>query len=743
MSLLDRWGTWLFDPNGLTPHGFCLLWQPGLIWTHAIADAAIWLAYFTIPAMLVVFARRRRDLVFKPVFLLFAAFILLCGTGHLFDVVTLWVPAYGAQAAVKVATAAVSLLTAVAVWRLLPQALALPSPAQLREALAALQESEARHRASFEHSPVPLHTLDGQGLITGVSNSWLALLDYRMEEVIGRHIRDFQAPDSDAWSASAVARLERDGEVRELERRFLRRDGTVVDTLLSARLEQRGTTLLIVCVLVDITARRRAEAALRDSEARLHQAQKMEAVGQLTGGVAHDFNNMLQDIGGCLDMMERRISQGRVDAVRRYVAPARQSVTRAAALTQRMLAFARRQALHPAPVDPDALVAGMEPLIRRTLGPQIGLEIGLHDGVWQAVCDANQLESALLNLVINARDAMPQGGRLTITTADRMLEAGDIAAADDAAPGPYVEITVADTGSGMSEAVLARAFEPFFTTKPIGQGTGLGLSQLYGFVRQSGGLVRIESAPGAGTTVRLFLPGHVRAPVAAEPPRQAASAAFDDAPPPAPAADLQPAAPASKALTAPTADVSPAPGSRPASPAMAERRTLPSYERHVAAPALGSHAAALLPPERLAPALADGAAGGTVLVVEDEAGLRALIGEALTEAGLSMIAAADGAAGLALLHATPRVDLLITDVGLPGMNGREVAEAARRVRPGLPVMLITGYAGAVLDDLELTEDTVLLRKPFSLDALAREARAMLEAPRHATLPADRGIDRRR
>jgi PAS domain S-box-containing protein len=645
--MLTDWTAWLFDPRGLTPHGFCLLWQPGLIWTHAVADAAIGLAYYTIPLALIRFARRRRDLVFRPLFWLFAAFILLCGTVHWFELLTLWIPAYGAQGAVKVMTALASVLTAVALWRLLPQALALPSPAQLREALAALRESETRHRVSFEESPVPLFTLDDAGRIIGVSNSWLALLGYRKEEVIGRHSHAFEV-DTDDWTATTLLRLQEGGEVRDVERRLRRRDGALVHTHLSARLERRGTARWIVCVVVDITARRQAEAALRESEARLHQAQKMEAVGQLTGGIAHDFNNMLQDIAGCLDLMERRIGQGRTDQVLRYVTPARQSVMRAAGLTQRMLAFARRQALRPAAVDPDTLVRGMEQLIRRTLGPSIDLQVSLHDGVWQALCDANQLESALLNLVINARDAMPQGGRLSIATADRVLERADLAAHEDVAPGCYVEIAVADTGSGMSEDVLARAFEPFFTTKPIGQGTGLGLSQLYGFVRQSGGLVRLDSAPERGTIVRMYLPRH----------EGTAEAAAD----------------------------TPAAGAGAESPA-----------------------------------------GGTVLVVEDEPGLRALIGEALEEAGLQMVEAADGPAGLAVLRSQARVDLLITDVGLPGLGGRQLAEAARSLRRGMPIILITGYAGAALDGLEAGADLAILRKPFPLDALTNRARSLLAA----------------
>jgi signal transduction histidine kinase/CheY-like chemotaxis protein len=523
--MLDQLTTWLFDPSGLTPHGFCLLWDPGLIWLHAASDIGIGVAYFTIPAALAVFVRRRRDLVFRPVFLLFAAFILLCGTGHLLDVLTLWVPAYWADGLVKAATATVSIITAVAVWWLLPRALALPSPAQLRQANAALLESEAR----------------------------------------------------------------------------------------------------------------------------LRQAQKMEAVGQLTGGIAHDFNNMLQGIAGSLDLMQRRIGQGRAEEAAQFVDVARQSVARAAALTHRMLAFASRQALTPRPVDPDSLIRGMAELIQRTVGPGIALVLRLDDGVWAALCDANQLENALLNLAINARDAMPEGGTLTIATADLHLTRADLADQEAAAPGDYVALSVADTGTGMAPEVMARAFEPFFTTKPIGRGSGLGLSQIYGFARQSGGFVRLESTVGKGTTLRLYLPRHA-----------------PDAPKPEP-----------PALTA---------GAAPR-----------------------------------------GRATGRVLVVEDEPAIRAQIAAALADMGCTVLEAADGPGGLSMMRSNEAVDPLVTDVGLPGLNGRQLAEAAREARPSLPVLLITGYAGTALADTTIPPGIEVITKPFALDQLTGRVGAMLEA----------------
>ncbi|WP_223861492.1 PAS domain-containing protein [Geminicoccus harenae] len=414
----------------------------------------------------------------------------------------------------------------------------------------------------------------------------------------------------------------------------------------------------------DITEQKRAEQALyelnatleqqvaertrelRANEEALRQAQKMEAVGQLTGGIAHDFNNMLQGISGSLEMVRRRIAQGRIDEVDRYLNGAREAIERAANLTHRLLAFARRQTLQPRPTDAVELVRGMKDFIRRSVGPEVQIELGLQDQVGLVLCDANQLESALLNLCINARDAMPGGGRILITVAEVSLTAAELTERDDPPPGAFVEIAVADNGVGMPPEVLAHAFEPFFTTKPIGQGTGLGLSQIYGFVHQSGGLLRTTSAPGQGTSIRIYLPRHEGAPpVAAEP--------------------VQPVA------------------------------------------------------------AVDGT-GRTVLLVEDDEAIRRVTVDRLAEAGYRTFQAADGREALAILSERRRVDLLVTDVGLPGIpNGRQLAEIARASRPGLAVLFITGYAGARLER-HLGEGTELLVKPFSFDMLHAKVQALLQ-----------------
>ena len=642
---------WLLAPTGLTPHGFCLLWEPGLIWLYALSDVGIAIAYFTIPLGLVVFARRRKDFVFRPVLWLFAAFILLCGATHVLDVVTLWVPAYGLEGVAKAATAVVSLVTAVAVWRLMPLALNLPSPRQMHAADVALRQSEARFRASFERSPVPLYVLDGAERLVSVSDSWLDLFGYTRAEVVGRPVADFRAPLVGSAIIADRARFAAQGEIRDVERSYLRRDGTVVEALVSARLDSIAGGPVSICVLTDVTARRRAEAALRESEARLHQSQKMEAVGQLTGGFAHDINNRLQSISGSLQLMQRRVAQGRPEEVGRHVAAASQAVDRAAGLTHRLLAFSRRQTLQPTAVEPDRLVRGMEDLIRRTLGPQVRLEHEPHDDVWTICCDENQLESAVLNLVINARDAMPDGGTLRISTTAVTLTPADLLAHDDGAPGDYVAIEIADSGTGMAPDVMTHVFEPFFTTKPVGQGTGLGLSQIYGFVRQSGGMVRLESQPGVGTAIRLYFPRH----------DEAATAAPDSRPTGAP--------------------------------------ELPGFE----------------------------AGGRTILIVEDEESVRAQIVEALRDHGCMIVQASDGPAGLRVIQSSLHLDLLLTDIGMPGLNGRQLADAARTSRPELPVILITGYAGAALD-VALPPGMEIVRKPFTLDELSARVAAALDRP---------------
>jgi PAS domain S-box-containing protein len=401
-----------------------------------------------------------------------------------------------------------------------------------REAVA-LRRSEEEFRTLYRSTPLPLHALDADGRVVHVSDAWLELLGRRWEEVIGRPLLDFMEP---ACAARRISehwpRLLREGALHDEDCGFLAADGRQVTVLLSARVQRDGAGRFLRTLegMVDITAHRRAEEALR-------HAAKMEAVGQLTGGVAHDFNNLLTAILGSLTLLERHV--GAEERPRRLLETARSAVRRGADLSGRLLAFSRKQALRTEPVDANELLRETVPLIRRAIGEAIALEVELAAGLPPCRADASQLQAAVLNLAINARDAMPTGGRLLLGTALRPLGAEALRDNTDAEPGRFVAIAVEDTGHGMPPAVLARAFEPFFTTKEAGKGTGLGLSQVYGFVRQLGGHATIESSPGRGTAVTLFLPlagaaagaasGRPEAPAAAPEPGGRVLVVDDDA----------------------------------------------------------------------------------------------------------------------------------------------------------------------------------------------------------------------
>jgi signal transduction histidine kinase len=399
-------------------------------------------------------------------------------------------------------------------------------------------------------------------------------------------------------------------------------------------------------LLKQIDEREKAEAALR-------QAQKMEAIGHLTGGVAHDFNNLLQIILSSLGMLRRRavrwnLSSEALPDFQSFVDSATEGANRAAGLTRQLLAFARRQPLEPTRIDVNKLVAGMSELLRRTLGEAVAVETVQAGGLWPIFADANQLESALVNLAVNARDAMDGGGKLTIETGNAFLDENYVRTIEDVQPGQYVMVAVTDTGSGMTKEVLASAFEPFFTTKDIGHGTGLGLSQVYGFVKQSGGHIMIYSELGEGTTVKLYLPRLVS---------------------PDSAADDEPA-----------------------------EQALPKA-----------------------------AQSELILVVEDEEAVRAFTVEMLRELGYGILEAANGHAALRLIDANPAIQLLFTDVGLPGgVNGRQLADEALKRRPDLKVLFTSGYTrNAIVHGGRLDAGVALIGKPFTYAALAEKIRQVL------------------
>jgi signal transduction histidine kinase len=387
-------------------------------------------------------------------------------------------------------------------------------------------------------------------------------------------------------------------------------------------------------------------AQLRHNEEALRQSQKMEAVGQLTGGIAHDFNNMLTGIIGSLELLRRRLARGRTDDLDGLIDLGVTSANRAAGLTHRLLAFSRRQSLDSKPVKMNTLVVSMGELLQRSINESIQLDMQLSEDLWVAEADPNQLESALLNLVLNARDAMPEGGKLVVNTSNQHLDKGFTQVHSNLQPGDYVVLRVTDTGCGMPEGTITRAFDPFFTTKPIGQGTGLGLSMIYGFSKQSHGHVTIESDVGNGTTVSLYLPRY------------------------------------NGALVEDTLiDIAHAPHAQD---------------------------------------------GETVLIVEDDPAVRVLVSAVLSELGYAFVEAGDADSAVPILDSGQRIDLLISDVGLPGMNGRQLAEIGRQYRPDLKVLFITGYAEhAAVRGGFLDPGMQMITKPFTFDLLTAKVREMI------------------
>ncbi len=501
-----------------------------------------------------------------------------------------------------------------------------------------LDPALGRERLSLEQIITSVHPEDRPGLIAAI------------DEVIARggayaHQYRVRRADGRYYWIEANGRVDHSPEGIALS--F---PGVLIDVEDRRSIEaERDRATAALRALNDTLELRVAErtAELIHAEEKLRQSQKMEAVGQLTGGLAHDFNNLLAGISGALDLMGMRIAQGRLNDIDKYMLAAQSAAKRAAALTHRLLAFSRRQTLDPRPLDVNLLVEGMTELIQRTVGPSILVETVSAPDLWSASVDASQLENAILNLCINSRDAMPDGGRITIETANQWLDA-EAALANDLPAGEYLSLTVTDTGTGMAPGVIAKAFDPFFTTKPIGEGTGLGLSMIYGFAKQSGGQVRISSELGKGTSMCIHLPRY-----------------------------------------------------------------------H------GEAGASTAAPARSAAALTGSC--GTILIVDDEPTVRLLLTDVLGDLGYTLIEAADSLTGLKLLQSDVGIDLLITDVGLPGgMNGRQMADAGREVRPGLKTLFITGYAeSAALGNSSLGAGMQVLTKPFSIDILATRVLELL------------------
>jgi PAS domain S-box-containing protein len=537
---------------------------------------------------------------------------------------------------------------------------------------------DARYNAVVGSASEVIMTMYSDGLIQLANPAAVSQLGFGLEELVGRQAASLFDTESE-WTSMWQAAIDGATSLQPRELTAVRKDGSLSYLEGSASRWNIGSHAFVTVILRDINERKATDLALRSSEetARaaataladlnqtleqrvedrtsqlmkaeqaLRQSQKMEAIGQLTGGIAHDFNNLLQGISGALHVIQKRISSGRIGDVDRFIDGALESANRAASLTHRLLAFARQQPVDPRPLDENELISSVEELLRRTIGETLQLKFVPAAELWLVRCDANQLENAILNLAINARDAMPGGGTLTIETCNQVLDAA-AAEVRDVRPGEYVRLLITDTGTGMPADVEARIFDPFFTTKAIGKGTGLGLSMVYGFVRQSDGSIKVESQVGHGTSFEICLPryrGELEVEATIEVSKKDRRAGSDE----------------------------------------------------------------------------------VVLVVEDESIVRLLVVDVLQELGYHALEADSGSSALRILQSNQRIDLLIADLGLPDINGRQLADAGMTKRNGLKVLFMTGYAEQAAHGSFLDGDMEIITKPFNMDALASRIREMIES----------------
>ena len=659
----------LLDSSMFSPHGICLLWEPELIWLHVASDALIATAYFSIPIALAIFVSKRRDLKFGWVYWAFGVFILACGFTHVLSIYTLWVPIYGIEGLVKAATAIASVFTAGMLWPLLPELLTITSPFELRRVRAALEEEEMKGRgaermlAQFQETQRALREsmarltavvetavdgfilIDSRGRILLFNPACERLFGYRADEVFQENVKLLMPRTYSLHHDDYLRNFLQSGERkiigigREVVGR--RKDGSTFPMDLSVGEAKQDGESIFVGIIHDLTERKLTERQLQ-------QAQKMEMVGQLSGGIAHDFNNLLTVIVGNAEHLSEQL-KSRLD-LRQLADDICQAGERGAELARRLLAFSRRQLLRPRAIDCHELIASTCKLLKRTLRENIEVTTAFNIDAIFAFADSSQLESAVLNLALNAQDAMAAGGRLTISTSIASLDDNDQGVHPDIESGEYAMIAVTDNGEGMTSDVAARAFEPFFTTKEVGKGSGLGLSMVYGFVKQSNGHVSIYSEPGLGTTVRIYLPN-----------------------------------------VTPNA-------SRSSSQPAADEEALPRGNE-------------------------------TILVVEDHPFVRSSVILKVESLGYKVVLAVDGREAVMKLRTNPEIDMLFTDIVMPGgMSGWEVAELAQQMRPGLPTVFTSGYAlEALVDQGRAPLKSIVLTKPYRKAELAHRLREALAA----------------
>jgi len=773
-----------FDSGNFMPHGHCFLWQPDILWLHVLSDAAIAIAYFSIPFVLLHFVRTRKDMPFPKVFLLFGAFILLCGATHLMSIWVLWRPDYALEGVLKALTAIASIATFLITIKLIPQALLLASPKQLgkvnEELQAANRMLETLYRQSRESDQMRLRavvdnvvdgiiTIDERGTIEsfnpacerifgygadeaigknirmlmpepyhgehdgylknyresgvakiigigrevsgrrkdgsvfpmdlsvsafrledgrhfsgiirditqrkqaeeakaqlaaivessvdaiisknleGVILSWNKgaehLFGYSAAEAIGQHIGLIIRPDQMEEDRYILAEIKAGKNVEHYETRRMKKGGELVDVSLTVSPVRNADGVITGAskILRDISERKETEKV----HDQLRHAQKMESLGQLTGGIAHDFNNLLAVVLGNLDFLVERTKED--DPLRKFIKPSIEAAEHGAELTKQLLAFGRKQALQPKIVFLGELLPYFTVLVRHTLGERIEVILALGSNLWNVSVDPSQLQNALLNLAVNARDAMPDGGKLIIETHDVNLDKEYAANNADVVPGDYVVIAVSDTGEGMTQEIMEKAFEPFFTTKDVGKGSGLGLSMVYGFVKQSKGHIKLYSEPGHGTSIKIYLP---RA----------------------------------------EGDVSVVKQAKP--------EALPVEEK-----------------------------SALILVVEDNKEVLKLTSSMVQSLGYEVLQAETGGEAMRILEARSDIDLLLTDVMLPGdINGPALAKRALAIHPKLKVLFNSGYAEhAILESGILEVGVNLIGKPFRKQQLANKIEDVLRA----------------